>query len=66
MMARKKPKPTIITENGKTTIRVTIDVCRVARGHRPHLSGAGKHDSQTNRLRTRANKNSQAIKDSLQ
>lgn len=32
-------------------------------GHRPHISGAGKHDTRPNRQRTRANAKRAAIKE---
>jgi hypothetical protein len=54
-MSRKKPK---------VSFTIPFDPSKVARGHRPHRSGAGKHaDKRTKRLRTRGTKDRAAIRE---
>lgn len=45
-----------VTESGNvTTLHIKVDHTKVARGHQPHITGAGVHkDKRTKRQRTRA------------
>lgn len=46
------------------TYKMVIKVGKVADGHKPHFTGAGAHaDKRTKRLRTRSQRNSNAIKE---
>ena len=48
------------------TLEITVKPWKVGVGHKTHRGGAGKHaDRRTKRNRTRADKNSSAIRESM-
>ena len=48
----------------KTTIKLNVkEQWEVGRGHTPHRSGSGKHDSRPRKLRTRRAQNQAAIRE---
>lgn len=50
----------------KTVIKMpTKQLHQSPKGHKPHNTGTGHHDSRPNRKRTRSNANKAAIKDSM-
>lgn len=58
-------KGKIKKEGNKTKIVIEVDYSKVARGHQPRRSGAGKHiDKRTKRNRTRNSQTRKAISES--
>lgn len=39
----KKPKPNQMPKEDDTKVTGKIDITRISTGHKPHMSGAGKH-----------------------
>jgi hypothetical protein len=52
------------TKAHETTVKITIDPSKIAKGHQPHRSGAGQHAHRsTKRNRTRSQQKTTALRD---
>lgn len=63
-MARKRMKNVTPKRPDDNRIVISVDVTKVATGHKPHMGGAGKHgDKRLKRCRTRTAQRRQALAD---